>query len=338
MLKYECIICDYITDRSYNLDLHKKSKKHKKNVLEHEQTITTQPTTQSNSIKQSPKSKQILVNVDSDEMYIDDNQKIFECEFCGNIFKHYQSLWKHRKFRCKENKKDTNTSKNDAQTISTLIEMNKQLLELARKNADVSEKNADVSIITAKSAKKSMSMMSHAMKHFANAPPIKMLEGKQALKLLTYDNKSKHSSEDLLIYHYTANTLQKYLGDMLVKEYKMKQVDQQSIWTTDASRLCFIVKQIIEGTGDDRWMNDRSGITITKLIIAPLLKKVCEMLADHIKKFQTEAKKEEYDMSNASDIMQKMYDANMIILEISQHELQKEILKYISPYFGFELK
>ncbi len=162
--------------------------------------------------------------------------------------------------------------------------------------------------------------------------------GKQALKLLTYENKTKHSNEDLLIYHFNAGTLQKYLGDMLVKEYKMKKADQQSIWTTDASRLCFIVKQIIEGTGDDMWMNDRSGITITKLIITPLLKKVCEMLVEYIKKFQKQIREDTYDISKEEEILKKMCDSNEIILAVSQNELQKEILKYISPYFGFELK
>ncbi len=198
--------------------------------------------------------------------------------------------------------------------------------------------SAEANVINAKSAKKSMNMMSHAMKHFANAPPMKMLEDKQALKLLTYDNKSKHSSEDLIIYHHTAGTLQKYLGDMLVKEYKMKQAEQQSIWTTDASRLCFIVKQIIDDTGDDRWMNDRSGITITKYIISPLLKKVCEMLSEYIKKFQKQIREDTYDIAKENEIFHKIHDANEVILIVSENELQKNILKYISPYFGFDLK
>jgi hypothetical protein len=270
------------------------------------------------------------------------NKSVCRCDGCGAIFQQRQSLWRHKKSRCQNDIVISDTESVDKTDlilrVRQLEEQNEKLLNVVSKNADILDKNAEANVINAKSTKKSMSMMSHAMKHFANAPPIKMLEGKQALKLLTYDNKTKYSSEDLIIYHYNAGTLQKYLGDMLVKEYKMKKAEKQSIWTTDASRLCFIVKQIIEGTGDDRWMNDRSGITITKLIISPLLTKVCEMLADHIKKFQADAKKENYDMDNAGDVMHKMYDANMIILEISQNELHKEILKYISPHFGFELK
>ncbi len=269
----------------------------------------------------------------------------------GNKFSCVQSLSRHEKHRCKQHKeivvaidddKDIKI-KNLEDQVSKIGCQLEKILELATKNAEISAINAE----TANVSVKSMNMMSHAMKHFANAPPMKQLEGKEAMKLLTYDNKSKHSIEDLIIFNFSINSLHKYLGNMLIREYKMKNPEEQSMWVTDPSRLCFIVKQIIEGTGDDRWMNDRSGITITKMIITPLLKIVDELIMEYIKKLQLEARKNEIDIDveiietdidQRSEIMKKMYNAQMVRFVISKHELEKEILKYISPYFGFHCK
>ncbi len=94
-------------------------------------------------------------------------------------------------------------------------------------------------------------------------------------------------------------------------------------------------------------MNDRSGITITKMIIAPLLKIVDELIVEYIKKLQIQARKNdieidieiiENDVDKRSEIMHKMYDAQMVRFVISTNELEKNILKYISPYFGFNLQ
>lgn len=45
----------------------------------------------------------------------------FECDYCGNIFKHHQNMYRHMKYRCKE--KNISNRK-----IKILAEQNKQLL------------------------------------------------------------------------------------------------------------------------------------------------------------------------------------------------------------------
>jgi hypothetical protein len=221
--------------------------------------------------------------------------------------------------------------------INKLEEQNKTLLKLVTKNTDILDKNAQANVINAKSTKKSMNMMSHAMKHFANAPPMKQLEGKDALKLLTYDNKSKRSIEERMILHYDGNTLHQFLGDALIREYKQKNPENQSVWTTDTSRLCFIVKQLIAGD-DDRWISDKSGIAITRLIISPLLKQVMEMLREHIDRYCKLASNKDFDMSRDKEVSDILLLSNEIIGIILKKELHRDILKYIAPYFGFEVE
>jgi hypothetical protein len=194
MLNYECKLCDYITDRLYNLNLHKKSKKHLKNALKHEENVQI---LQNNNDDMDTNNQHKI----SKKMVKGKKKSISKCPHCGHTFSCYKSLWRHKKYYCNNVVNNVIDESANSDVISKdsdipickvkeqnkelkkrnkeLAKQNKDLLELAKKNADVSGKNADVSIITAKSAKKSMSMMSHAMKHFANAPPIKMLEGKQ---------------------------------------------------------------------------------------------------------------------------------------------------------------
>lgn len=332
-MMYECNGCNYITDKPCNLERHNNSKKH---------------------------NKMVLANIDKNKTH---------CKHCNKSFTTKTSMYRHIRLYCKmtnknmddynddldSNDSDNNVSDNE-NNIVTKTNINKQkdkisismdeymklkqsnnaLLIQNEKLIDLASKTTESNIIHAKSTKKSINMMSHAIKHFANAPPMKKLEGKHAMKLLSFDNKSKYSIEDIIIYHHHAGTLQNYFGDMLVKEYKTKNPDTQSIWTTDTSRLCFIIKQIIKETGDDKWMTDRSGITLTKLIIFPLLAKVKDIMTVYIKTIGTNAIAN-CEINNTINDMKNICYAQEIMLSITKQELDKNILKYIAPHFGFEL-
>lgn len=228
----------------------------------------------------------------------------------------------------------------EQQEIEDLREQNKKLLELAAQHSQANVINAKTNNLNAKNTNKSLSMMSYAMKHFPNAPEMKLLEGPEAIKLLTYENKGKYSIEDIILFHFSAGTLNKFLGNVLIREFKKKAPEDQSLWSTDTSRLGFILKQIVSGSGSNRWVADKSGIELTKLIITPLLKKVREMMNEYIATILTDVnndrKNDIYDPEKSSRVFEQMQEANMLISEIMKSDLDKDILKYISPYFGFD--
>jgi hypothetical protein len=342
---YKCDLCNYLTDRSNDLLRHKQTKKHIRKIQENDKiTMNDYKNNPSNhdrndyqgdNKKSRKKNIKVIIESDSDTE-AEVAKKSYKCDKCGRDFNHNQNLWRHKKYSCNGPVAENNTYVSKEE-FNELKEQYKVLLEATKNNSQANVINADTMNVATKSAKKSMNMMSHAMKHFANAPPMKLLESKQALKLLTYDNKSKHSIEERMILHYDGNTLDSFLGDALIREYKMKNPENQSVWTTDTSRLCFIVKQLIAGD-DDRWISDKSGIAITRLIISPLLKQVMEMLREHINRYSKEATADDFDMSRDKEVSSILLSSNEIIGIILKKELHKAVLKYIAPYFGFEVE
>jgi hypothetical protein len=213
----------------------------------------------------------------------------------------------------------------------------KEVKEQNKKLLDLASKNADASITATKSTNKSMNIMSHAMKYWTNAPPIRQLEGKEAMKLITFENKSKHPIEDVVMHQFNSGTLYRFLGNVLIKEFKKEEEVDQSLWTTDSSRLCFIIKQIVGDDGGDKWIADKSGLEIIKLLISPLVNRVTEMLSEYLNKLVNDIKKSnDSDFSNRA--MEKMCDAKIVVRGIVKNDLHKEILKYIAPYFNINVK
>jgi len=317
-----CECCDYTTHRESDMKKHKLTKKH---LLSKQAQLEQQ---------NKPKKVQDIEKVlkKTNIKCLKNAQIEFHCKNCHKCFKHIQSLNRHLK-KCKDiNNEDKKIIINPDQIIVQISEYN-ELKNDKQKLLDLAAKNADASVINAKSAKKSMSMMNYAMYNFANAPPIKLLEKNEAIKLLTYDKKTKHTLNAHLIYHHNEYTLPRFIGDMIVAGYKKDDAGEQSIWTTDNARLSFIVMELL-GSGKKEWEVDKSGLAIKKLIIVPLLEEIKSELLKHIEKLTEIGKKQD----NALKYMEDMCSSKEIICEISKGTLADLIIKYISPHFGFDFK
>jgi len=358
MPAHRCDICNYETNRLADIDRHNRTRKHNRNVMMQKNI----PDEKIQCEKTNNLSTQCAKNKKTDDGAI--------CDGCGGVYSCYNSLWRHKKYYCerpikfptiksasdtssgsenfiqkkiklsKNNQSDTDmiTFMNDLQ--NELIEQRKEMKEVKEQNKkllDLASKSADVSITATKSTNKSMSMMAHAIKHWSNAPPMRQLEGKEALKLITFENKSKHPIEEVIIHQFNSGTLCRFLGNVLIKEFKKEEDIDQSLWTTDSSRLCFIIKQIVGDDGGDKWIADKSGIEITKLLISPLVNRVSEMMSEYSNKLMNEIKKSD-ESEESKKAMEKMYDIGMVIRGIVKNDLQKEVLKYIAPYFNINVK
>ncbi len=115
--KYECIFCDYCTDRKSNFDSHFNSAKHKNNANGNNGT----------------KIKQILSNN-------------FSCEICSRSYKTKAGLWKHKK-TCESNINDApNSDLNKDDLILQLLKQNqdlqKSLIELSKDKSITNNNNS----------------------------------------------------------------------------------------------------------------------------------------------------------------------------------------------------
>jgi hypothetical protein len=86
-MEYKCECCNYVTNKKYNYDKHILSNKHK--LIE------------GKSVGVKSKSK-VSPNVATNNPYL--NEDNYSCKYCGQKYKHKQSVTKHIKYSCTKNK------------------------------------------------------------------------------------------------------------------------------------------------------------------------------------------------------------------------------------------
>lgn len=303
---FECEICEYNTERSVDFDRHKKSKRHLKN-------------------------EQIMNMIISDES-IEAKSMIygrFVCEECHKIYSTKTNLYRHKRCNCSSIKhkfmpnNDKSTYEELYQKIKKLEDKNEQLTNLLCKNSDVVAKTTELALQNSKTAQKSVRGITYAMKHLNNAHQLKLLENKEAVKLLTYDNKkSTNDTVETIIIKYKNKLLDQYLGDILVGAYKKDDPEIQSVWGVDSTRLHFILKQ-------KEWTSDNCGIKLTEIIINPLLKSVEKMIKKYCEKDKP-IESQDDDGVLIDNFPKKWGLCQELLIDISKNKLHKQILKYIS--------
>ena len=262
-----------------------------------------------------------------------DNRDIkkFICEYCDTSFSKAYNLTRHTK-TC--NQKDFKIRELKL-TVQFLEKEVKMLKENNNNNNSVTNINNNKNIY--------ISVMNFAQNNYSNAP-----------QLLKFDNCDQIKEEDpdrnlvgALTYNYNNDCLHKYLGNFVIKNYKKDDPSQQSVWASDASRLNYIVKELMANK-ESIWINDPKGQRVKKYIIDPLLKYVDDECSKYIDKedkrrkiWQEKVRKRLIDIDDKE--LKKMVENNIIITaitkireEIGNNNLTDAIGKYIAPHLSMD--
>lgn len=317
---HKCNVCDFSSPRRADLDRHKTTKKHIANLEKALSEFKKNVTCKNND--------ELILSDTSTDSDLEEESKpeLFSCKYCSKTFSHAPSKCRHEKQYCK--KKKTNnieTSEIPPEKNGEVAELKQQvksLMELVVSTVGIMKDNTQL-------ANKSVSTTSYVVKHFNKAPPIKRLENKKAMKLLEYNVPKNHTSGDVIIFSYKSGILDKYLGNIIVDEYKTANPEDQSFWNSDSVRLSFIVREVLK-SGDDEWIADKSGLKLTNLIISPMLEGVKDVMKKYVK-LQGELIE---GGDESSEITLNMTAANEIIVSINKNNLHAEILKFIAPHFN----
>ncbi len=325
---YNCIYCNYETSDRSNFFHHNKTKKHLKNTSE-------------NSINNILNEK--------------NKKDIFECLFCNKIFSQKSNLSRHKKECQYENRNNKNLEekiikltienekiKLEKQKETEIKEIYSNLLKEAGNMVNNTTKLANKNAELANTAQNiSLSAIAYANKYFNNAPVLETINNFK-INNLDYENKEEDKIKliENLIYYAKNDCLEKLLGDHIIKDYKKNNSGQQSFYSTDVSRLSYIVRKLKEASqlnnncAKEEWETDKKGIEICKSIIVPLIKKCIEILSDYQKELLLELNRDPINFSAENretvisiiDVMKKM--------ELGQLEI--EINKYIAPHFNLK--
>jgi K+-sensing histidine kinase KdpD len=172
----------------------------------------------------------------------------------------------------------------------------------------------------------SVSALKYANDKFNNAPVLMPLENFN-INNLSFDNEQdREQLIETLIYNAKQKSLDKLLGDHIVKCYKKDNPEEQSFHTTDCSRLNYIVCNLIENALT--WAVDKSGIKICSSIVKPLIEKCINLLLEYQKTLINKMAEGDYkDKDTVHTILN-------LLMTIDKGSLESDINKYIAPFFN----
>jgi hypothetical protein len=339
---YECKICDYKTNSQSNFCNHKKTKKHLENI----ENLDTTSLENIIAVPKISKSSKISKNSENGTKK---TAIILECENCSKKYITKSGLFKHKKSCCPKTdpnnssqeiiiselkhkleitEKEKEFEKKEKELYKKLEEQKSEFLNNFMNNANVLLNKAnDNTKITAQAMQSvTISAIKYANEKFKTAPillPINNFD----INNLSFDKKEDRIQlTETLIYNAKLKSLDKLLGNHIIKYYKKDNPLKQSIYTTDCSRLNYIVRELIENV--EKWEIDKNGIKICTKIIKPLIDKCIELLLEYQKELIDELAEGNYrNKENVHIIIN-------IIMSIDKGSLESDINKYIAPHFN----
>jgi len=181
--------------------------------------------------------------------------------------------------------------------------------------------------------KTSVSALAYATKNFNSAPCLKSLHCDDYDKINMDDN-DDYELVDVLICYFKQGLINKYLGDFIVKMYKTKNPEDQSLWSSDVARLNYIVKLVINENKEE-WLTDKNGIKIRDTIVIPMLK----YIDGKIYVYNKNKTKEIASCSphEITSLLNKISIAAEISRDIGSGSIARDIIKYIAPHFSIDI-
>ena len=296
-MKYTCDQCKYQTPDKSNYNRHMKSVAHNELLASNAKKFAD-----------NANDKRLVNN-------------IYSCT-CGKVFAHQSSLSRH-KISCN----NINLSNQVELLVDKIEEIKKefkkeneslknQLLDYVKNNKQTVNNNY-------------VSVKNYVQQNFPNAPA---LEGIKEYDKLTFED---NDLIDTLISNYNYDTLHTYLGKFIVGYYKKDDPAEQSLWTSDVSRLTYIIKELLENN-KSIWSHDFKGIKVKLCIVLPLLKYIRKCIdeywvnnLDNMKYIET---------NKLVELQEKFITLQKIKKDISNDIIANDIVRSIAPYFSMDKK
>lgn len=300
---YICKLCDFKSPNKKNYNNHLKTQKHQKKVQESLNETLEEP---KRNIK----------------------KRDYKCNYCGNNYSTSGSLARHKRTCVEVKSKDIEMEalkKENERLQREAIEEKKRLQKEAKEKEEIFRKQLESyeQLLKSMTTPQTINYFNYIVQNYPNAPA---LEGQECYKNLL-ESKVSSLVDIITMYHYD-NKLVNFIGDYLIKTYTHKEPKNQSIWSTDISRLTYIISESnkTEKTVNN-WTYDKKGSKTKKLIIEPVLQYIRDELYDYC---------QENGSSTKASKLKKLIASNEIIQTIDNGELLDKINKYIAPEFSFK--
>jgi uncharacterized C2H2 Zn-finger protein len=267
-----------------------------------------------------------------------------ECNECHKIFKHHSSYYRHQKTRCKLKSED-NTIKELKHEIEMLkLKNNMKDSELERRDNEI-EYHKLLTNNAGEIVGKSLSTLTFAMKNFKNAPPIKAIGNDEFKRLVFEDNYGKKIHKNtkisnfdvstLLNMYYRHNKLMNLFNNIIVKYYKKSEPKDQSIWSSDPSRLTYVISNSTDDRGSTAWMTDKRGVKVNEFVIKPIMEHVDKLMFEHVNDIHTIIK---HDNADEINYVEELQTSTEIRQKVRNNITHNKLTKMIIPHFYLNIR
>ena len=216
-------------------------------------------------------------------------KNIFTCDFCNKQFANKTNYYKHKKYLCpiklaQEKKKSLDAQNETKLYYEKIIENLQNELKLTKEKLELQGKELlavlrqDVTFMRETHKKstttldKSVDALTFLMTHRKNAPELKELTHEKAQDLLIRENRLY----DYLLHFNQQNTLDQYIGEIILKYIKKENPEEQSVWNSDVSRLTYLIRDIVDES--PTWLRDPNGAMFNAKIIMPVINEITNYL------------------------------------------------------------
>jgi hypothetical protein len=269
---YDCVYCEYKTNRRFDYLKHLESIRHKNNQIE-----------------------SLLLN-----------KKIYKCVDCSKELSSQSHLTRHINLYCPVNKqKSENITKKDLELLELKYQYELKLKDAQLKEAQLQlqcEAKIKEVIIDSKDtiinvkdktiedlkynvdnmtdiAKRSITALTYCRKNFPKAPPLLELEQHEPPKLLLDAvPKGIDIAKYLIDLYMDSDKVSPLIANIIIAKYKKKDPTKMSFWNADHARQNFVFVDMLNGVA--QWENDKDAVNIRAKVIDPMLTHVRDMLVD----------------------------------------------------------
>ena len=302
MIIHSCKICNFNSNHKGDYDKHLLTKKHKKNITQHNTTnINTDMNTDTNTNTNS-NTNTIVIN------------KIVEVTNTQNV--KIDNL-------AKQNEKVLLQNEELRHKIELLEKSNQEL-----KNAN--NQNTNKIVKEARAIKKSILTILNT--NFKDTPSIEYISEKDFRSELELEYKAKITDKDDKLFmriflNYEKKKLIKTLGDIILKFVKKEDQKSQPVFNIDSSRGNFATKI------EDYWLNDKKGLQLKKYtldVIVGFMINVMNIYRQKLVNMYNENKIKKNP--SVTDYIMKyqglLFDVNAFLTDANVH---KKIIIYMCP-------
>jgi len=247
-------------------------------------------------------SKRHRLNITENDIEVDNiNNMIMQCKFCSCIFSRRSALTKHYKI-C--------PLKDDRELLIKIDHLEETITHLK----ELSQSANNVAL-------QSMSALKFLTKNY------------KPDELIPYDPDLLQGDTDdddfigILVLKQRQKQLHKFIGDAIITYYQKENPKDQSLWSSDISRLNYIISEVYDGK--QRWVIDKNALRIRDIIIRPTLKKLDATLIS----YATKKDKRNMNAEETATLLRRRYWCIEIHKHIESREIENTIMTYITPQF-----